>query len=106
MARAPLREYPLERRHRLRSKRVPEANSVSHRRQFRSSLSLLLTSIPFKHSRNLLDLYADACIPVNRGDNLVFHSKRTDEFFESPEFVERARKLVEKDKVSRLQIGR
>ncbi len=57
-------------------------------------------------SRPLEDLYADACVPVNRGDDLIFHTKRLDKFFKGSEFVEWARKLVKENKISILQVRR
>ena len=54
----------------------------------------------------LLDFYADACVTVDCSDDLVLHSKRSNEFFKSSKFVERARELIEENKISRLQIRR
>jgi hypothetical protein len=48
----------------------------------------------------LRNLYADAGVTVNRIEDLVFHPERSDEFFESPEFVNRARKLIKENEVS------
>src|SRR5579872_4420008 len=52
----------------------------------------------------LLDLYADARVPINRGDDLVFHTKRPNEFFKSSKFVKRARELIKENEISGLQI--
>jgi hypothetical protein len=52
---------------------------------------------------SLQNLYADPRIAINRGDCIVFHSKRSDEFFERSKFVERARKLIKENEIARLQ---
>ena len=74
-----------------------------------SRITIAISEVPESHSPNdfaivtlLLELNAHSRVSVDRANHLIFHSKRSDECFESTEFVQGARKLVKENKVSRL----
>jgi hypothetical protein len=52
----------------------------------------------------LLDLYANASVPVNGAYYLIFDTEGSDECFESSKFVEWTRKLVKENKIAGLQM--